>query len=421
MKKNLKTTGIETSFVVCRICQRSFRIISGKHLAAHGLTREEYMQKFDLQPDRLTCVDHRISISRRSDYSPFLQSDLRERLRVIHKEHGDVGAEFIAKRWPQIYRQALTFHGKSWTAALEDAGLETWYTKRQREWTKERVISEIHSYYKKHGNLTYNPRLLPKEGFRYSYVVRFFGGWRNAVRAAGYDPMAVGIRDEWSKEKLAAIIRRYASLDEIPKDELRRFQSSCRYYFGSMESALRSEGVNVEKFTGRTKWSKEKVLSKLKQYYCKHGRNCSRLIARHDPNLRSNAFRYFGSWNYALQQAGINPIKIEWTRALVVKELRGLLRNGARPTLASYTQRKNMKLYTAAVAQFGSWEKAILASKMVFRPAQETWCEARVLSEIARHQLGEKSTLGRKHHKLYRASLRYFGSWKKAVMATSTP
>lgn len=426
-KTNVHGTVISDLFVVCELCGRELRIINSIHLAAHGTTREEYMEEFGLTSDQLVCKDRRRKIARRSDYWPMTQAEVHERLRALFRKHGNVGAGFVSKNARQVIAQATQMHG-SWRKAVAAAGLETWLMQREKEWTKDRVLQEIRKVYRERGSLQLRRELLNEFGVLPWYATRFFGGWRKAVIAAGIELEEGGVREEWSKEKVRAWIHKYKSRSLMPKRGRELFDRACTRYYGSPKKAFLAVGREWEWANGATSWSRKKILEELRRYREVHGPQCASLIASENPNLRARAFHYFGTWRRALRLAGITAKRDDWTKETLARELRHFLKNGRLPTWASYTQARRGELYNSTLNHFGSWPAAIYAAGMKhqrwLKPARSVWTEEQVLSALrGLSRLGLRDQASRQEKlnpELFTAIKALYGSWRGAWAAASS-
>lgn len=380
------------------------------------------MREFGLTPDQLVCTERRLLVATRKDYRPMSQKELHRQLRAIFEKHGNVGLGFVKKNYHQVMAQLCQQHG-SWRAAVKALGLETWLMERERSWSPERVLREIRGRYQHDGSLSLRRGDLDKFGVLPWYATRFFGGWRNAVEAAGITLEEAGVSTEWTKEKIIETIRTKKSSKDFSPSELSKFQHACSRYFGSVKKALKKTGGDWEAFHNRKEWSREIVLERLRGYREQHGEDCSSLIFERDPNLRAQCFRYFGSWRKALKEAGIRPRTIVWTKETIALELRRFLKNGALPTQASFTVSKSAKLYAAAVRLHGSWPNAIEAAGMKHAqlegPSREAWSGEDIVTAIrglSKHGLLKDSqVIEKKNPEFFRSVASQFGGWKKAL------
>lgn len=407
------------SYVVCEFCGKHYQVLSSRHLATHGTTREEYMTEFGLGPDSFMSHQRRREIATRRDYRPLTQKAVHKKIRAIYGRHGDVSSGFVKRFWPQYYMQAIQMHG-CFNKALKELGLETWLTKRARDWTPERVIEEIKQLHEKSGTLSVGRELVKENKLLLWYAARFFGNWRNAIQAAGFSLQEVSVSEAWSREKVIARIRQVRKRKNLTEMEFLVLHRASHRYLGGMDRALKQAGFSWEGFYGKTKWSEELILSELRKYKKLYGKTGSRKIAEACPDLRSNAIRYFGGWNAALERVGIKTARVHhWTKETLAAELKRLLR-GKKSTTPKYVREKlGERFYAAALNHFGSWEAAMAAAGLNFEKSKEEWDRGKIIQRIqALHRSGELGKgVSRKHPHLYAASAVYFDSWSNAVAA----
>lgn len=69
----------------------------------------------------------------------------------------------------------------------------------------------------------------------------------------------------------------------------------------------------------------------------------------------------FGSWNQALQEAGIttNREGNKWYKEDVIKILQNISQNGKAITIEEYQKKRKQPSYDTIVALFGSWNQAL--------------------------------------------------------------
>lgn len=114
-------------------------------------------------------------------------------------------------------------------------------------------------------------------------------------------------------------------------------------------------------------WSKEKIISMLKKLRLSGVAINTASISKANHQLYQEAVIYFGSYRNALQAAGFDPDKIQinkrWSKYKVISKIRGLHRTGTR--LTAYSLRKSHSgLVSAAHKLFGSWSLACKESNM---------------------------------------------------------
>jgi hypothetical protein len=84
-------------------------------------------------------------------------------------------------------------------------------------------------------------------------------------------------------------------------------------HFGSWEAAVCAAKVDYRQFTGKTRWSRERVVIEIR----KLARIRRERPADTPPPLREAAQRHFGSWEQALRAAGfdrLGMVRLRWRR-----------------------------------------------------------------------------------------------------------
>lgn len=198
-----------------------------------------------------------------------------------------------------------------------------------------------------------------------------FGGWNDALAAAGLstDMKRSGGRPPIPEPDLIAELHQLAeTLGKAPS--MRNMEADGAYApktylarFGSWNAALREAGFEPNI---RLDIPKEEALKQLRTFADELGRTpTSEDMTRDGPYSRKLYERKFGSWNNALQAAGL-PVHDEWhvETAALLSELR---------RLASHLDRVHRRVdmvehgeYSGTVYfdRFGSWRDALKAAGM---------------------------------------------------------
>jgi len=347
----------------------------------------------------------------------------------------------------------------SWKAALEAAGVDPKdVVKRKLEnWTKAKLIAEIKKRHE--AGLPLNASAVSKgeDADRKLYVAarskNHFGSWAAALEAAGVDPEEVVKYENWTKAKVITEIKKrqqaghplnaWAVQGGEDADRKLYVAAKSKNHFGSWEAALRAAGVDPDEVVKHESWTKEKVIREIKNRQQRgHPLNTREVIkGEHSDNkLYAAAIskRRFGSWESALEAAGVDPDEAlkqrqkSWTNAKVITEIKKRQQAG-HPLNAWAVQQgeyADRKLYAAAMYKnhFGSWEAALRAAGVDPDEValQVNWTKAKVIREIkkrqeAGHPLNARAVQKGEHVdlKLYAAAIskNRFGSWEAALEA----
>jgi hypothetical protein len=162
----------------------------------------------------------------------------------------------------------------------------------------------------------------------------------------------------------------------------------------------------------RSRWTRERILEEIRK---RHAAGLPlRGVWRIDYPLNSAACRYFGGWRKALLAAGLpaKPFR-EWTPERVVEAIRVRFQQGR---MLENVRREDSGLEYAGKRCFGSWQAALEAAGVSL---PHRWSAKRVLAEIQRRRQEGLPLVGlcRREPALFSAASRYFGSWPAAMAA----
>ncbi|MBN2536906.1 hypothetical protein JXB37_01370 [candidate division WOR-3 bacterium] len=175
------------------------------------------------------------------------------------------------------------------------------------------------------------------------------------------------------------------------------------------------------------RWSRDEVVREIRSISARGGQLNSGHVARTFPALAYAARKYVGSWEAAIEAAGLDYSAIRrknfWNRRRIVERIKELNREG-KPLHVSLAEREYRGLVGAATMYFGSWQKAIRAAGLDYSKIkrQKDWSRSEVVREIRRMrrekvELGTTIPVRKKYRNLHAAAIRYFGSWAEAMRA----
>ena len=286
----------------------------------------------------------------------------------------------------------------------------TWSKEQPQRWTRERVVEAIVD--RQRQGLTIST-IWREERSLYSAGARLFGGWPEALRAAG---IALPERKKWSRQdvirELRHRFRRGVSRSRFwaANPEL---AAAAKRVFGGKRRALACAGLCCEPAQPPRKWSREEVLAAI---HVRHGEGLSlRAVWRDDLGLYSSAKRTFGSWTAAMREAGIELAKPAYrNRQDVIDAIRLRHRDGLS---LSGGDRAFPTLFSAARKHFGTWRAAMEAAGLALAPRRK-WTREMLIDAIREHD--RRRTLSKvwKNDKvLFSAANKHFGGWQKALAA----
>jgi len=203
-----------------------------------------------------------------------------------------------------------------------------------------------------------------------------------------------------------------------------RLHGRIVWLFGRWDAAMKAAGIDPDRVRSHRRWSACAVVKRIMQL-ANEGRPLNLLaIQKSEAVLASAAFRYFASWDEALEAAGLDPR--EWRKRLpkwaphrVTQAIRKIHDQGGKLNHAAVG---HSSLARAAVNLFGSWNAALRAAGLdpeEIRVYRRPWTREEVVAEIRRkHSAGE--ALNAKDvtpYSLRRTGRVFFGSWDVALAA----
>ncbi|RLT21068.1 MAG: hypothetical protein DWI28_00115 [Planctomycetota bacterium] len=256
-----------------------------------------------------------------------------------------------------LFRAAVNHYG-NWNAALRAAGVQF---KTYQKWSNERILSIIRESYHGQSFKDIDPNLIAAAN-------KYFGGFYKAVEAAGLDLP----HGKWSKRRIIDMIQEYyinGRRLEINGFGEKRFAENAKRYFGTWREAVKAAGLESRlpaPITTRT-WSPDEVLKAIRSIAESDG-NLSR--AWRDTGLYSVAKKHFGTWRQAVRAAGCEPARRRWSMELIIHEIQERYRKNLPLTSIVFTQ--DPPLAGAATRLFGNWKAAVAAAGILQSQPSQT-------------------------------------------------
>jgi hypothetical protein len=247
-------------------------------------------------------------------------------------------------------------------------------------------------------------------------------------------------RQRWSRERIVQEIRRlHAQGIPLNMASVRRVfpslvATACsRRYFGSWKAAIEAAGFDYDKVMRIKRWTPEEVLAEIQALYRQGADLRPSAVAKHHQTLLVAARKRFGTWAKAVKAAGIDYEAYlrrqhqEWVEAdkrYIIEEIRRLYREGRIDELSG-AWRHHLTLFRKARHRFGSWKAAIEAAGLNYEAivSRRKWTKESILREIQRLYAEGKdlsvTAMQRNYPNLLAIaqSPYYFGSWQAAIEA----
>lgn len=177
----------------------------------------------------------------------------------------------------------------------------------------------------------------------------------------------------------------------------------------------------------RNKWSKESIIEKILELHQQSVSLNAIAVMENNVKLYGAARTHFGSWQNAINAAGLdyNEInhkikEVSWSKDIIAAEIQKIANEGG-SLRSDYVQKNNTKLHSAAQRYFNSWREAIEYAGFNYDNIKKIkWTKETVISSIRElHQNEDISSLNmqKNHMPLFQAGCRLFKSWAQAVEA----
>jgi len=185
---------------------------------------------------------------------------------------------------------------------------------------------------------------------------------------------------------------------------------------------MRASGIDPASVRRHRRWTRQSVIQRICELAAEGRPLNSAAVQRSESTLPSAASRFFSSWNEALQAAGVDPEKWRkrvptWTRERVIQRIRQIHAGGGKVNHAALGHNSVSR---AGVLLFGSWDAALQAAGLNpddIRVYRKPWTPEEIIQEIQRkHRQGEPlNAKDVSPHSLRSRGTAFFGSWDAAL------
>jgi phosphoribulokinase len=182
----------------------------------------------------------------------------------------------------------------------------------------------------------------------------------------------------WTKESIAEDIRQLAeqgvdlSYSNVVIQHLPLMRAAMRYY-GSWRDAVKAAGIDYDKVRKYRSWNRQRIIERIRELY-EQGEDLSwrNVSTNLDPQLAAAATKpkHFGSWRKAIEAAGIDYQEVrryhQWDEEAIIQQIRELHEQGV-PLNAKHVEEIDIPLITAARRRFETWDKALQAAGLDYK------------------------------------------------------
>lgn len=309
-------------------------------------------------------------------------------------------------------------------------------------WTKHKIVEEIQALYENKEEID-STAMMKKHHALFTVAKKRFGTWKNALTVAGLNYKEIRKTRIWNKKKIINKILQLHRKGEmlnaryVNRNHNSLYMAACKKkYFGGWKNAVTAAGLNYEQirlYVEGEVWSKQKIIDKILELHHSQRDLCSSYISKRYTTLIGAAQRYFGSWKNAIDATGLDYSKINkyvdreaWSKKKIINKVLEL--SGAGEDLSYKNISKRYPTLCSAACKerfFGGWENAIRAAGLNYDEIRlhQVWDKDKIIDRILQlYDMGEELTVTnmvKNHALLYKSATekRYFGNWENAINA----
>lgn len=414
--------------ITCRVCGARLKVINHVHLSTHGMTTQEYREKFGVQYMASEELRYRFSVK----YTKRTPDDILKSIRELASSGTRLYSSEIRHSHYKLHVSASYTFG-TWLNAVEAAGLDPKvHTKPHpsKHWSRSKAIREIRNRHAQ--GLPMHQAGVERDNQGLAYAgIKYFGSWRAALKAVGINPKDVLYGSKWSKRRIIrTILARAAEGKPINSRHICLHEgplwAAAGKRFGNWENTLRAAGIDPDDVRKFRIWGDNKTLLAEIRRHAETGLPMnSASMEKRDSGLLAIAVKRFGSWDNALMAAGLNPRDCRarrkpYTPEEIIETIEFMWQNG-QPLC--HVAVKSSSIYPAAVRFFGSWDAALreagLDPKKIRRSNPS---DAKEVLEWIRKRAKEGKPVNymeasKSGYHIVNAGRKLFGSWTDALMA----
>jgi hypothetical protein len=182
-----------------------------------------------------------------------------------------------------------------------------------KRWSKDeviRIIKDLHSR-----GVPLNSGSVARRMPALAYAGRkYLGSWEAAVTAAGFDYGNIRRKSFWSRTRVVERIRELQAAGKplhvsAAEREYGGLVGAASVYFGSWRQAIKAAGFDYAKIKRQKEWSKPYIITEMRRMNAQGLPMKTTIAVRREYRiLHAAAIRYFGSWAAALKAARIEKV-----------------------------------------------------------------------------------------------------------------
>ncbi|MCS7064149.1 MAG: hypothetical protein NZM04_08945 [Methylacidiphilales bacterium] len=242
-------------------------------------------------------------------YQSWNEQRVIDEIKAWHAKGNPLYSHFMRKNYQELLAAGIRYFG-NWKQAVEAAGIEYKQVRRYNHWTKEAIVQTLQRLYADGVDLSFRSMMLTGYASMVYAAIRktYFGSWKNALEAAGLPAEEIYRYRSWDNETIIKEIRRLHALGhDLSSKNMDLTHNSliatARRRFGGWENALKAAGIDYEQVRKRKRWTRESIVEGLRQLKLEGVPLISTEVAKRNPSLFAAACKkkFFGTWLGSVQ------------------------------------------------------------------------------------------------------------------------
>lgn len=143
---------------------------------------------------------------------------------------------------------------------------------------------------------------------------RYFGNWEEAITAAGFDYSEISRYKRWTRKRITDDLRKLHREDvdlswrqfSMGDHSALAYAAISKRHFGSWEAALEAAGIDYDEIARYNRWTPEKLQARIRACHEQGEDLAAKYVQEREPGLYHAACRQFGSWRRAIESVGLS-------------------------------------------------------------------------------------------------------------------
>jgi hypothetical protein len=174
-----------------------------------------------------------------------------EEVRRLHSEGAELSYAAAEQQHLNLVR-AATWHYGSWRIAVEASGVDYDSVSKYQRWGRRRIIERIRELHAQGKDLSWREVSTHLDPALAAAALRpnGFTSWRDAIAAAGLDIESIARYQHWTPERIVGEIKALHEAGSPLSSKMAQMQHqglfcAARRYFGTWDAALEAAGLDA--------------------------------------------------------------------------------------------------------------------------------------------------------------------------------